>query len=71
MKIGDALGSLVGIEADFMKGLKGDIANIYVEIDLKKGFYSELEIISELGRWNQKVLRWARKSVVNVFLGTK
>lgn len=57
LKIGDALGFLVGIEADFLKGLKGDIAKIYVETDLSKGFYSELEIISELGRWKQKVIR--------------
>lgn len=57
MKIGDALGFLVGIEVDFFESQKGDIANIYVEIDLSKGFYSELEIISDLGRWKQKVIR--------------
>lgn len=57
VKIGDALGTLVGIEEDFLKGLKGDVANIYVEIDLHKGFYNFLEIISEMERWKQKVQR--------------
>lgn len=42
LKIGDALGSLISIEEDFLNGLKGDMANIYVGIDLKLGFYSEL-----------------------------
>lgn len=33
LKIGDALGFLVGIEAYFFKEQNGDVANIYVEID--------------------------------------
>ncbi|GLJ34303.1 hypothetical protein SUGI_0689410 [Cryptomeria japonica] len=60
LKIGDSLGFLAGIEADFFKGQNGDVANMYVEIDLSKGFYSELEIISELGRWKQKVSRFGK-----------
>lgn len=61
VKIGDALGTLVGIEEDFLKGLKGDVANIYVEIDLQKGFYSVLEIISDMGRWKQRVQRLGKQ----------
>lgn len=57
LKIGDALGFLVGIEEDFLNGKKGDVANVYVEIDLERGFYGELEIESEVGRWKQKVIR--------------
>lgn len=48
------MGCLVGIEVDFLNGKLGDVENIYVEIDLDFGFYGELEIISEVGRWKQK-----------------
>lgn len=55
IRIRDALGTFLGIEEDFLNGQAGDVANLLVEVDSKSGIYKELEILSEFGRWKQRV----------------
>ncbi|GLJ43817.1 hypothetical protein SUGI_0912280 [Cryptomeria japonica] len=55
IRIGDALGASLGVEEEFLNDLTGDIANLLVEVDANMGIYQNIEIISELGKWIQRI----------------